>query len=332
MTDQHLFILSLALAALALGLWAGVVLWRMVRMQRASSRLDEVVKERKVANLLPSQSMPADAFLKGREAQNMDDVQTIDAPNPYALLSSPKWLETAWGRALLADEDSQLLGQAGIHLPQASAVYVISRLVLAALLPVLVVLMTDAHGVKALVAGFLGLGMGLMLPKWIVRSKAVKRKKQAVEELPLFIDLLRLLQGVGLSIDQSLHILANEFGSVLRVLSSELALTNRLYATGRSREQSLQRLMHLSDDDDMAFVVNLLVQVDKHGGAVQEPLKQFAIRLREKRQASFKEKIGSITVKMTGVMVLTLLPALIVITAGPGFMAVIRSLSNMNGS
>ena len=38
-----------------------------------------------------------------------------------------------------------------------------------------------------------------------------------------------------------------------------------------------------------------------------------------------------ITVKMTGVMVLTLLPALIVITAGPGFTAVIRSLSTMGG-
>ncbi|MEG1768537.1 MAG: type II secretion system F family protein, partial [Comamonas sp.] len=43
------------------------------------------------------------------------------------------------------------------------------------------------------------------------------------------------------------------------------------------------------------------------------------------------EKIGIITVKMTGVMVLTLLPALIVITAGPGFTAVIRSLSSMGG-
>ncbi len=34
---------------------------------------------------------------------------------------------------------------------------------------------------------------------------------------------------------------------------------------------------------------------------------------------------------MTGVMVLTLLPALIVITAGPGFTAVIRSLSSIGG-
>ena len=179
--------------------------------------------------------------------------------------------------------------------------------------------------------GFFAFALGMMLPKWVLRSKASARREQVVEELPLFVDLLRLLQGVGLSIDQSLQILATEFGSVLRVISSELSLANRLYSSGRTREQSLQRLSYLGADDDMNAVVNLLVQVDRHGGAVQEPLKEFSVRLREKRQASFKEKIGTITVKMTGVMVLTLLPALMVITAGPGFTAVIRSLSAMGG-
>jgi tight adherence protein C len=39
-----------------------------------------------------------------------------------------------------------------------------------------------------------------------------------------------------------------------------------------------------------------------------------------------KERIGKITVKMTGVMVTTLLPALVIVTAGPGFIAIFRSL------
>src|SRR5256885_16309847 len=91
-------------------------------------------------------------------------------------------------------------------------------------------------------------------------------------------------------------------------------------------------MVNMSADDDMSAIVNLLVQVDKHGGAVQEPLREFSIRLREKRQASFKEKIGSITVKMTGVMVLTLLPALLVITAGPRLPAVLKGFSPHGGA
>lgn len=145
-------------------------------------------------------------------------------------------------------------------------------------------------------------------------------------ELPLFVDLLRLLQGVGLSLDQSLQIMATDFSHVLRVLGYELTLANRQYARGRTREHSLQRLATLHNNENLRGLVSLLVQVDRHGGAVQEPLRQFSERLREHRRSEMKERIGKITVKMTGIMVTTLLPALVIVTAGPGFLAVIRSL------
>jgi tight adherence protein C len=60
-------------------------------------------------------------------------------------------------------------------------------------------------------------------------------------------------------------------------------------------------------------------------------LRQFGTRLQENRRARLKERVGKLTVKMTMVMVLTLLPALLIITAGPGFMGVIRSLSQTSG-
>lgn len=324
MNHQQLFVWSLCIAAVGLVLLCVTLVWRLWKTQRTSALVDALVKERVVQRVEPSYQMPAVARMDADS--NSAEIEAISA----ASSEKPEWMRTWWGKALLADEDAALLDQAGISLRQGGVIYVLSRLILCVLLPVAALLFTDYQGFKALMAGFFGFGIGLMLPKWVLRSKASSRRKQVAQELPLFIDLLRLLQGVGLSVDQSLHILANEFGIVLKVLSAELGLANRLYATGRTREQSLQRLNQLSADDDMAAVVNLLVQVDRHGGAVQEPLSQFALRLREKRQADFKEKIGTITVKMTGVMVLTLLPALIVITAGPGFMAVIRSLSGMN--
>ena len=47
-------------------------------------------------------------------------------------------------------------------------------------------------------------------------------------------------------------------------------------------------------------------------------------------RAELKARIGRITVKMTGVMVTTLLPALIIVTAGPGFLAISRSLATLS--
>jgi tight adherence protein C len=337
MNADLLWIASLCLGALGVALWAGTMVWRLRRSALAESRVEKILQARELsAAAAPAAKAPASApfGLPGQtaDAQLLGGTRGPGSAQALAAgLQPPAWLESGMAKALLADEDRKLLDQAGIALRNGSIAYVASRLVLAAALPLLALIVLRPGGSMALIYGFLAFGLGLMLPKWLVRAKASRRREQVVEELPLFVDLLRLLQGVGLSVDQSLQILATEFGSVLRVLSGELAIANQLYGTGRTREQSFQRLSHLSADEDMNAVVNLLVQVDRHGGAVQEPLREFSLRLREKRQAGFKEKIGAITVKMTGVMVLTLLPALMVITAGPGFLAVIRSLSNMGG-
>jgi tight adherence protein C len=146
----------------------------------------------------------------------------------------------------------------------------------------------------------------------------------------MLVDLLRLLQGVGLSLDQSLQVMVNDFRGVLPVLASELEIAQGQFAAGRTREQSLSRLASSFDNEDLRAVVRLLIQVDRHGGAVQEPLKQFGDRLRETRRAMLRERIGRMAVKMTGVMILTLLPALMIVTAGPGVMSVSHSLKSMH--
>lgn len=145
--------------------------------------------------------------------------------------------------------------------------------------------------------------------------------------MPLLVDMLRLLQGVGLSLDQSIQVITHDFRTMLPVLSWELGVAQRQFAAGRTREQSLQRLTNSFDNEDLRAVVRLLIQVDKHGGAVQEPLKQFGDRLREGRRALLRERIGRLTVKMTGVMIVTLLPALLIVTAGPGIMTVLSALA-----
>ncbi len=239
---------------------------------------------------------------------------------------------------LLAAEDRKLVDMAGYaDTGTARSRFAAIRFGLALLLPVAAV----AAGLRyrhidaweeMLVAAFLGFAIGYMLPKWIVRRRVARRRRMAADELPLLVDLLRLLQGVGLSIDQSLQVLVTEFGQVLPVLSQELRLASELYVRGRTREQSLARLAAGFDNDDLSAICRLIAQVDQHGGAVQEPLNRFGERLRESRRLELKEKVGKATVKMTGVMIVTLLPALLIITGGAGFIAVIRALSRMGGT
>lgn len=238
---------------------------------------------------------------------------------------------------LMAAEDRKMVDMAGYaNSGTARSRFVAARFGLAILLPIAAVLLNQQKQLidspmGGLIAAFFGFAIGYMLPKWVVSRRLSRRKRMAGDELPLLIDLLRLLQGVGLSIDQSMQVLIKEFAQVLPVLSHELRLASELHVRGRSREQSLARLASGFDNDDLSAICRLIAQVDQHGGAVQEPLNRFGERLRDKRRLELKEKVGKTTVKMTGVMIVTLLPALLIVTGGAGFIAVLRGMSRMGG-
>lgn len=243
-----------------------------------------------------------------------------------------RWLESRLGRAVVTAEEQQLLERCGFYGVQARAVFGGLRLLVPAVLAAgALILNLDASATLMLTWTFATFAVAFLLTKLVLKRWAGNRLRQVAEELPVLIDMLRLLQGVGLSIDQSLQVIVVEFGTMLRVLGPELQRANQQFASGRSREQTLQRIGKLFDDEDLKGLITLLTQVDKHGGAVQEPLRQFGERLQVARKARMKDKIGRLTVKMTGVMVVSLLPVLLILTAGPGFLGVIRMLARMKG-
>ncbi|WP_354681484.1 type II secretion system F family protein [Cupriavidus plantarum] len=249
-----------------------------------------------------------------------------------------RWLESRIGRAVVTEEEHALLEQCGFYGVRARAVFGALRVALPIVASILAVIwkvqggQAQGGGEAALTWGFVAFSLGFFAPKLWLRRRARSRLAQVDEELPVLIDMLRLLQGVGMSIDQSLQIIVVEFGNLLRVLGPELHRANQQFASGRSREQTLLRIGRLFDSEDLKGLITLLTQVDRHGGGVQEPLRQFGERLQVARKARMKAKIGKLTVKMTGVMVVSLLPVLLIITAGPGFLGAIRLLAQMGAA
>lgn len=323
-----LLVAALAVLALALLLVGAAMLWKGMRQDRNRLAVDKALTTRDRA------SFNGQAGEGGPDKAGRVRALVLAAANV-----GKRWKEGRYGTVLLAAEDLALLDLCGFrNANQANALFLFARVVLCVGLPVVAILWVPRYvfashgGMGVVLVVFLGFALGWMLPKWIISVRVARRKRQAGEELPLLVDLLRLLQGVGLSMDQSLHIVVNEFAEVMPVLAGELGMAVDQYTRGRSREQSLARLALGFENDDLSAICRLIAQVDQHGGAVQEPLQRFGERLREQRRLDLKEKVGKLTVKMTGVMVLTLLPALLIVTAGSGFLAVIRGLSQLGGS
>ncbi|AZQ50974.1 type II secretion system F family protein [Burkholderia cenocepacia] len=328
MDANRLGALALVLGSVGVLMLAALAIVRIVLVQRA---------ERALVNALERRTAAAEAAAaRAGAAEPARDAVAPAAPRArFAGLRERfedvgmRWLESGFSRYLIADEDRQLLEQCGFVDVRARALFVSARIVCAILLPALAVLVLIGRGQQTRWPLWISVALvtGYMLPKIYVRRRATARRHSIGAELPLLVDMLRLLQGVGLSLDQSIQVVTHDFQTMLPVLSWELGVAQRQFAAGRTREQSLHRLTNSFDNEDLRAIVRLLIQVDKHGGAVQEPLKQFGDRLREGRRATLREQIGRLTVKMTGVMIVTLLPALLIVTAGPGIMTVLSALA-----
>ena len=169
--------------------------------------------------------------------------------------------------------------------------------------------------------------IGYMLPKYLLKMLARKRMNQLVEELPLFVDFLRMLQGVGLNLEQSLMVMSDTQFNALPVMSEEIREVTRQIATGRSRAQAFERMANQLNVVELRELVGILVQAERFGGSLQEPLLQFSKQMVQRRHFELQTQIGQTATKMTVVMVLFLFPALLIITAGPGMLAILKALS-----
>ncbi|MDR6467032.1 tight adherence protein C [Paraburkholderia sp. GV068] len=368
MRPNELFALALAFAAAGLLLLAGLLVARLAAARRSARTLAHALDGRALqsaaaagargaqagnaanaaqgggaANASSAASVASVANLaSGSHASNASSSRGTSANVKRArgmkgLLercadAGTRWLDTSIGRQVVAQEDRRLLEQCGFVDARARGLFLMARIAGAIVLPLVAGPIAHAHvdGPRYVLVVIVAFMCGVMAPKLVLRRRAAARRGAVVDELPMLVDLLRLLQGVGLSLDQSLQVMVNDFRGVLPVLASELEIAQGQFAAGRTREQSLSRLASSFDNEDLRAVVRLLIQVDRHGGAVQEPLKQFGDRLRETRRAMLRERIGRMAVKMTGVMILTLLPALMIVTAGPGVMSVSHSLKSMH--
>ncbi|WP_342051526.1 MULTISPECIES: type II secretion system F family protein [unclassified Cupriavidus] len=346
MTMTTLVSLSLLMVACAAGLLAWPLLRQWRQRSRATRTIDSAL-QRQAGAAAPAASATAAGVAAAANAAAATSATGATSVAGTALGGklgnslgktiqtrfNQRWLESRIGRAVVTEEEQALLEQCGYYGVRARAVFGGLRVALPIVAAIVAVIWQLPRGSDAaLTWGFVAFAFGFFAPKLWLRRRAKARLAQVDEELPVLIDMLRLLQGVGMSIDQSLQIIVVEFGNLLRVLGPELHRANQQFASGRSREQTLLRIGRLFDSEDLKGLITLLTQVDRHGGGVQEPLRQFGERLQVARKARMKAKIGQLTVKMTGVMVVSLLPVLLIITAGPGFLGAIRLLAQMGAA
>jgi tight adherence protein C len=179
-----------------------------------------------------------------------------------------------------------------------------------------------------LLAPMFALGLGYLAPKRILATAAARRQKQAVAEIATFIPLLRILFESGMAVEQALRVLSNEGRSLLPVLSSELRVMLVRIDSGLELGDELNKMAAVLAVDEFSDTCVILNQLIHQGGGAMKSLLALKQLIDDRRLTRLQEYISKLSAKMSIVMMVFLFPALLIVLAGPGFVAIGKALGS----
>ncbi|MCF5466308.1 type II secretion system F family protein [Pseudomonas syringae] len=182
---------------------------------------------------------------------------------------------------------------------------------------------------QPLIAPVFALGVGYLLPKRILAAAAKRRQKQVVVEISTFIPLLRILFESGMAVEQALRVLSNEGKDLLPVLSEEIRTVLTRVDSGLELGEELRKTAALLAVDELSDTCVILNQLIHQGGGALKSLLTLKQLIDDRRLTRLQEYISKLSAKMSMVMMVFLFPALLIVLAGPGFIAISRALGGL---
>ncbi|MBV9611811.1 MAG: type II secretion system F family protein [Acidobacteriaceae bacterium] len=222
----------------------------------------------------------------------------------------------------------QDLFNAGFRTNSAVGVYYGSKIALAAVLVIGALIVRDRidNPLLRLIFPVAGGGIGYFLPA-IVLGRLVKRRHEKIRfSLPDVLDLLVICTEAGCGLDQAIVNVSRELKNVHPAVAEELTLVNMEIMAGKSRSEALRNFARRTGEDEVKKLVAILIQTDRFGTSVADALRTQSDFLRIRRRQEAEERAGKVGVKLVFPIFFFCLPALLVVTAGPGMLQLFHNL------
>ena len=179
-----------------------------------------------------------------------------------------------------------------------------------------------------LVVMLFSLALGYLIPKRLLAYAAKRRQQEVAIEVSTFIPLLRILFESGMAVEQALRVLSQEARHLLPVLTGELRVILARVDSGLELNQELSKTASLLDVDEFNDTCVILQQLIQQGGGAMKSLQALKELLDDRRLTRMEEYISKMSAKMSVVMMVFLFPALMIVLAGPSFMAIARAFGS----
>jgi len=160
----------------------------------------------------------------------------------------------------------------------------------------------------------------------------VKRYRRKLEDaLPDTIDLLGIVLGTGLALDQAMLRVSEELQFIYPELATEFTTVVMQVRAGQERAKSFDQLVRRTGVEAIKSLAAMIIQSEKFGTSLGLALKVYADDLRKKRTRKSEEAVAKASIKMLFPVLIFILPVLFIITLVPAVLTVVRNLQTLGG-
>jgi tight adherence protein C len=168
--------------------------------------------------------------------------------------------------------------------------------------------------------------IGFMVPGFVLGKLATRYRKRLQDALPDTIDLLGIVLGTGLALDQAMNRVGDELQHIYPELASEFYTVTMQVRAGQERSKAFNAMVKRTGVEDIKSLSAMIIQSERFGTSLSQALAVYASEMRKKRQLRAEEAVAKAGTKMLFPIVLFILPVLFVITLVP---AVIKTMQDM---
>jgi tight adherence protein C len=174
----------------------------------------------------------------------------------------------------------------------------------------------------------LGVGIGFLTPGAVLGQAVIARQERIRRTLPDTIDLLTISVEAGLAFDAALlHVRRTVKGP----LSEEIGRMLHEIQLGVGRGDAFRHLSDRTEVEELKGFILALIQADVFGVSIGNVLRAQSHEMRVKRRQRAEERSMKVPVKLLFPMIFCILPALLIVIAGPGVIRIADVLLGSNG-
>jgi tight adherence protein C len=153
--------------------------------------------------------------------------------------------------------------------------------------------------------------------KFLLRATSARRSRKISAELPFTLDIFVMMVESGASLDQCFRIFASSEGRAAPIVQGAVALLVDDIQRGMSYDLALARWSDRLGVTGARELSGVLRQSLNQGTELAGTLREFSREFAERRIFVARESIGKKTTQMTVAMLVLLMPALMIVLAGP---------------